>query len=593
MIEKPVEGVLGAGESAIIIESSTAQVVVGSYFSEMPAYGVHPLWVEIENRTDREAVWEWESLSGSIHGGAGEGLDESVLRQELRVPSRSRMVFELLCPVKPLPWQIALKAELKGSSGERVELTDMRDSSPAMSMLVTPEVASLVRSTISIMKGQVNLSLMDTTVDPARMPTDWRAYSGVQSLWLMRDEWEGLRSEVRQAILTWVRLGGHVRTIDDGGSQSIEEALQADLERVGLGTYGSLSAGQDAWSQELTLLFPDGDWSNPYPLPGFTQRGSRVDGDTPLPASLRDWFYPRPMTHLQAHFGPISQYMPSLMNAIEMPSISPQVLAVVIGLFFIVVGPLNPWGLKAGRRLNLLVMIPVISVVTTLLLGVYLVLGEGLGGQGVRLRLEYYSEDARQMASTEFRYAETALLLQESYQREEGSLHIPVVDSGYADVWQESEQFIDDKGTMRGDWYRDRWEQAEIIMQAEPGRSPAVLSGDPDGRPAVTWEAPISAEWVYYLDPVGQWWKTGALRPGERSVFTRTGERDLLDALRTPGNEYPKYMREEILRLTYQRNHFFALTYEPADENAPEFIDWIETRVFLSGDLRQRIGGER
>jgi len=202
---------------------------------------------------------------------------------------------------------------------------------------------------------------LDFVLAPSRLPTNWLGYTSLRAVVIGPTEWEQLNDAQKSALLTWTACGGDLFFVD-GELKALfpgEPNLSAPADgaprayvfgRIHRPTAAAVSAS--GLKQILTdaQKVQDSNWSLPvngaYAWSAIAARGFRL----PIPG---------------VGGVPARAYM------------------MILVLFSFIIGPVNYWMLRRSRKQVLLVLTaPLISAAFILLLGVYVLAGEGIGVRG-------------------------------------------------------------------------------------------------------------------------------------------------------------------------------------------------------------------
>jgi hypothetical protein len=220
---------------------------------------------------------------------------------------------------------------------------------------------------------------LDFLLAPSRLPTNWLGYTSLRAVVIGPDEWRQLNDAQKSALLTWTACGGDLILVDGDPAMLFPEgrpsppaaadrAVRAHFfGRIHQPTSASIGSAGLASILSAAQKLQDANWA--------------------LPANgARDW-------------GTIAaRGFRLLIPGVDgVPARS--YLAILI-VFSFLIGPANYWFLWRKRQQVLLVLTaPLISAMFILLLGGYVVAGEGLGVRG-RVATFTMLDQVRQQAST-------------------------------------------------------------------------------------------------------------------------------------------------------------------------------------------------
>jgi hypothetical protein len=219
---------------------------------------------------------------------------------------------------------------------------------------------------------------VDVLLEPSRLPTNWLGYTSLRAVVIGPAEWQQLNDAQKSAILTWTACGGDLLFVDGDLSALLPSAPKppvSDVRAPRAYYFGRIhrptsSAVTAAGLKQILIdaqKLQDSNWS--LPVNGvrdwstITARGFRL----PIPGVERV---------------PARAYM------------------MILLLFTFIIGPVNYWVLRRNRQQVLLVLTaPVISATFILLLGGYVLAGEGIGVRGRAVTFTMLDEVRKQAAT--------------------------------------------------------------------------------------------------------------------------------------------------------------------------------------------------
>jgi hypothetical protein len=220
---------------------------------------------------------------------------------------------------------------------------------------------------------------LDFLLDPARLPTNWLGYTSLRAVVIGPAEWEQLTDPQKNALLTWTACGGDLIFVDGDPS-----ALLPGGQKLAAG------AGEPAVRAYLfgRIHWPTSESIATARLGGILSAAEKLqDANFALPANrARDW-------------GSITA------RGFRLPipgvdGVPARAYLSILIVFALLIGPVNYWFLWRKQQQVLLVLTaPLISMVFIVLLGGYVLAGEGLG---VRARAVTFTmlDQVRKQAAT-------------------------------------------------------------------------------------------------------------------------------------------------------------------------------------------------
>ena len=394
--------------------------------------------------------------------------------------------------------------------------------------------------------------------DPKRLPDDWRAYSGFDTIMLTEADWADVPPGPRNGIVSWVRLGGQLVVYATGKPTAASLGLPED---PGFGEVRIESIATD-----LRL-----DAKETVDL-AYSKRtaGYRLGSIT------RDYVSLWP---LQKAFGEKS------FNYI--------LFVLILLAFGILVGPVNLFVFaKSGRRHRLFITTPLISIGTSLILIALIIFEDGFGGNGTRLTLMEVRPDGNQNAAfiQQEQFSRSGVMTSPSFTVETPALiaQTPLASSRWA-------RFTSGYGTggnydlqptsgglfANGDWFQSRSEQGQLVTAVLPTRGRIEATNDP-ATIVSTFDFPI--EMILYRDPTGQWHRGENIGKGKPAKLTPVDPTMVQPILNDTAKRFTDRNNAFLRRVSDRKDSYIAFAKQaPAVETHPG-IDW-KTDTVITGPI--------
>ena len=374
-------------------------VEVLALFTQPSQGGYMPVRVKIANNleTARSIRLRFDSTAtysnniqtrSSFDFSAGAG---KTVTQDIMVP---------LCSSPNPHNQTSLSVNLGGSLGNASNTmsTTMPNTMPAVLMseaLFTPNASVLDAASLkgSSSRGYGNQTFAGK-FDPKQLPNDWLAYSGYDSVIMTDADWSNVPPGGRNAILSWVRLGGQL---------VVYTATKSSLATLGIPEQSSFGTVElQPIASDMKLNAND----------TITLVGTRNSAAKRSSSITNDYQSGWP---LQILFG--SQ------------AFNYGIFIAVLILFGILVGPINLFVFaKSGQRHRLFITTPIISLAASLLLIAIIIFQDGFGGQGMRRVLMEIRPDAGGNSAYlhQEQFSRTGILTSARFKVEPACLMLPV-----------------------------------------------------------------------------------------------------------------------------------------------------------------------
>ena len=390
---------------------------------------------EIHNGSDRDGTWKLALTLG----------DASKTHESRDIPVAAGASVILDLPVNNnidgsnLAW--SLRGPGISSGGQQGNLYSgssrygfVYGSSSVISVLASGDTSISFRSKKSLTSASSSSSSSNDVcleLEPRSWPSDWRALCGFRKAVLTSSEWLSLPSDRQQALRDWVFAGGHLGFLPPHDPKIQQEFIPGNGR--GLGRISFLAAGS----------LPD---------------------DAPSPQADRvNEFITNTLTKQQ--------------NILAVPAASLFFPCLILTLFAIAVGPLNllVWA-KDGRRHLLFITTPVISLIASVLLGLYILLMDGVGGSGRSSAIAYLDSQQQRMLVRQVNTSVTGLMPSRSGTMPSSSLFKQIPEtSGRGDF---SLEFHSDGQQVFGDHLRSRSRQSQSLTRLSSSRASLDLLAD-------------------------------------------------------------------------------------------------------------------
>ncbi len=538
-------------------------VEVTALFSEPSRGGFLPVRVKIANNlgNNRAIQLRFNSSPGYMNG-----LSTSS-NFEFPAPAGKTVTTDILVPLCSSPStyhdEQMVNVKLVGGLGEAENSlrakTGAANSAVILSeALFTPNASQLDAEITKRGGSRYGNTSFAGKFDPKQLPSDWLAFSGYDCVMLTDSDWTAMPAGSRNAILSWVRLGGRL---------VVYSASSGTLASLGLPEntgYGTIS---------LHSIAPD------LSLPAAAAISSA--GSSSRVAAIRsDYGSGWP---LQAHFG--SQ------------AFNYGIFIAVLIVFGILVGPVNLFVFaKSGRRHRLFVTTPVISLTASLILVVLIIFQDGFGGRGARGVLMEIGADGGQNAAYlhQEQFSRTGILTSARFTVDPACLFVPVPigksrwarytgDHGTRGAF--NLQPSGGRMTATGDWWQSRSEHGHALSAVISTRGRIERTAKPDEFVS-TFDFPVDT--FYFLDDSRQWHRAENISTGKPFTTTPVDATMVEPELAKRANAFTNRNRQMLNRAKNRPGHFIALTSSaPAIDTLPG-IRWRDTQTVITGAVMRQ-----
>ncbi|MES2661228.1 MAG: hypothetical protein V4689_21590 [Verrucomicrobiota bacterium] len=425
--------------------------------------------------------------------------------------------------------------------------------------LFTPNASTLdseISTKFSSSSGRTEFS---GKFDPKQLPDDWLAFSNYDSVIMTDSDWTNVPPGGRNAILSWVRLGGQllIYTKNPATSASLGLPLESG--------FGSISI-----------------------------RDSSSTVHTSLPKDIVDSVVGSPNKPKQLSIqNDYSSNWP-LQKLFGEQTFRYSLFVIVLILFAILVGPVNLFVFaKAGQRHRLFITTPIISLGASLVLIAMIIVQDGFGGSGVRRVLMEVRPDAGLNAAYihQEQFSRTGVLTGSGFTLAAPAAFTPVpiapsrwarYTTGYGSKGTFNIQPGDGKLEATGDWFQSRSEQGQALSAVTSTRG-RVEKTDTPGTYLSTFEFPIDT--IYHLDESGKWQRAEGIQAGKKFTLEPVSPDEMATVMTDTALEFGARNRELFNSVKDRPGHFVALTKHAPGIDTNPAIRWKETRTVITGPV--------
>jgi hypothetical protein len=488
--------------------TSGISVTTFTPFQDIPAFGNHPVEITIRNHSSRVGSWKVHAMMYS----EGTQVD---FAQEITVQPKTTGSVTLLVPVRN--WKLApdsstyswrsasLRISMTGPGIEGGELSGYFQSERSSTGSQLPSIPYTVISDSlidwnSAKKDTVSLgkSFRGGVTAADRLPTDWRAYSGVSALVLDQIEFARAPTAVRESIDTFVRFGGDLLLVEAQTS----------------GTPYQLSYNEGHGAGRILRVQGSGD------LMQFLSDTTREQSFHNTGSVL----------YSEANTGVLK----------ENPAPGRQMgfVLLVIALYALMVGPVNLYLLAPDpHRYRLYFTTPLIALVTTWLLWISIIVKDGFGGSGGRAAMVHLLPSSQRALILQEQVSSTGILLSESFTTPDSKLsewyEVPAefgdryaggppksgqtgAITGYVQAPSlQPARWNIEGNTYTNGWFETRRRKVHLTRSVQPTRASVEVTSSANGAPKLRSSINSILDRVLYVDRTGRNWTAEQVRPGE------------------------------------------------------------------------------
>ncbi len=459
----------------------------------------------------------------------------------------------------------SLEAELSGSLGTasntlRAETNANIPSVLLSEALFTPNASKLDAEAKKSSGSSYGSGNFSSKFDPKQLPSEWLAFSGFDSMLMTETDWSNIPAGARNAILSWVNLGGQLVIFSSSSPTPATLGLPDDPG------YGSIAVRQIGTSLDLpaeeTLNFV----TNQNPS-GIRSKSIKNDFNGSWP--LQDHFGAKPF-----HYG---------------------LFIVVMFIFCIIVGPVNLFVFaKSDRRHRLFITTPLISLGASLVLIAMIIFQDGFGGSGSRRVLMEVRPDREQNAAFihQEQFSRTGILTTSRFTVDPACWFTPVPIA--KSRWSRFTDDYNTRGTFSlqpgggkmeasGDWWQSRSEHGHALSAVVSTRGRIERTATPNTFVS-TFDFPISK--ILFLDESKQWLGAGNITTGKLFTLKPESFAVVEKWIADESHAFSARNRQILIRAKNRPGHFVALTDQAPGIDTYSGIRWQETRTVITGPVK-------
>ncbi|MEO7098784.1 MAG: hypothetical protein ABI162_05445 [Luteolibacter sp.] len=539
-------------------------VEVLSLFSKCSQGGYLPVRVKISNNLDTE-----RSINLSFESGGSSDGNHANSAFSFTAPPGKSVTRDILVPLSPpggvvYGYNSGVTVRLSGMLGDTknyLAAIENDHSQPDVLLsesLFTPNASALDAAVKggSSSRGSGEFSVK---FDPKQLPDSWLAFSGYDSVIMTDTDWVNTPSGSRNAILSWLRLGGQLVIYTSSAADAKSLGLPADA------SFGHINFQPISSDLKLDPAATVNMVSSKNPNKRRNESiSSDFDGKWPL----------------QAHFGTQTFHYGLFIAAMI--------------IFAILVAPVNLFVFaKSNARHKLFITTPLISLGASLILFALIIIQDGFGGAGMRRVLMEVRPDGDQNAAYlhQEQFCRTGVLTNSSFSIAEPSIFspVPISSSRWARFTNSSDthgnfnlQPADGKLNASGDWFESRSEHGHILSSVVSTRG-RIERTDTAHTFLSTFEFPIAS--LFFCDTDGQWYRADGITTGKRFNLVPV-DFSMVDPVLTKEIDAFSDRNRKLLKHTYQRpGCYVAITDQAPGVATQTGIRWKETRTVITGPV--------
>lgn len=548
-----------------VYDSKTdTHVEVLALFTKPSPGGYFPVRVKISNNLKTDRPVRLDFTSGQNYG--SDLLAKSTF--DFTAPAGKTVTRDIMVPLSPPNGYYGnnnVEVKMSGSLGSSTNsiYAEVGPDQPSVLLsdtLFTPN-ASTLDAEVRAKSGTSHRGTSDFAAkfDPKQLPDEWLAFSGYDSVIMTDGNWTDIPPGGKNAILSWVRLGGQLVIYS---TSPVTRGSIGLPEEAGYGTIETKSVPSNLIldAPETVDLVMTGNATKPR------QTSLRTDYASSWP--------------LQKHFGA--------------QAFRYGVFVLVMALFAILVGPVNLFVFaKSNQRHKLFITTPLISLGASLVLIALIIVQDGFGGRGMRRVLMEVRPDGDLNAAYlhQEQFSRTGVLTGSRF-----TLTTPSVLQPVAIAKSRWSRFTDGSGAKgnfnlqpgdgkiaaTGDWFQSRSEHGHTLSSVVSTRG-RIEGTDKADTFLSTFDFPILT--LYYLDAAKQWHRAENVTTGKSFTMVPVDITMVVPAFAEIANAFSERNKEFFDTAKDRPGHFVAVTTHAPGIDTNPGIRWEETSTIITGPV--------
>ena len=536
---------------------SGIEITMLPLLGDVPPLGAWPVRITIRNDSDKDHTWTFQCTSYPYYYDKRSSCRSY---RDLTVEARATRTFDVYVPLAQQMLNRGYSGVdidvigygMRGAEYRRVGNYGYSGGSIRSAYVALSESLTVANwESLNEFLGSNRVSLAGTRFNPSAAPLDSIGWTGVDAIWLTREEWDAMEPAARGAITDWVNLGG--RLFLCAKSHGREE--DAPYTRSGFGIIRTVYAAglpdiePVAFQHQLTV--------NSQNLRDTLD--SARSFDNPLRGDLGEIVVNRTL------------------------------ILIFVFMFAFLVGPLNLFVL-AKRRQHKLIFIttPLLSIAASVGLTVMIILQDGTGGEGRRTTFIYVDPASHKSYTVQEQISLTGLLLNRSFPVSQRFLMAEMeVDTRKSNASKgRNRQYDVADNRLAGDWFVSRSVQGHYLAQVKPGRDRVEVSSPREGRPPeIVCGLNTDVREIFYCDAAGRYWRAIGLRTGERREMEPSDPGTFVNFWTQLKNPTDKRVRQLVDGISARPGFFYAAGEQAENHAIPTLpsIRWRQASLGFFG----------
>lgn len=532
---------------------SPVTIKVESPFSFGPSAGYTELVVRIKNGMSRDGTWYLK-----IDAQQGYHVDRLTFSTEAKfeVPANQQRSFTISVPLPDYNLSAYTYPSFSGKfsgdyteySGFDIQIADSSSVSFDGFLLLSPELYRKHGSELEAYYNKKGAGYCVANYYHNPIPEDWRCYVGFDMFLTTVPDWQALSRGSRKAILEAV-AAGHLelrfRAAEFNKDMAAEFNMPADAKswRYGLGTIHRYNE-----TLEDALL-------------RMEQSGTAPNGM--LEAKSSKHLQEERLDSTKIHKGQSSESpiirLEDLLGDKTPPAGFLTLLMIGIG---ILIGPVNYFVFARKKHsLRLFITTPLIAAGTSLVLLIWILLSDGVGGTGYISRVIYLGDNPSQLYVEQEQVADTGLYFAKPFEFAGLDWLVPRGSAINQMDYLENRGTFNQRGGMHsGNWFASKRLQAmsaRTYIASREGIELVPQSGA-EAPPKVFSNFRGICDVFYYIDAEKSVWKGENLQLGAEQTLRKIDKGELLDWFREQSKASGMNMELKLRGFGLQPEHFYA-----------------------------------
>jgi len=521
---------------------SGVTIKVKSRFSQIQIGGLCPIIVEIDNDTKKQHTWDI-SFKSSYNWNYEPSFSKI---DTMTVGPGKKKTFEFSVPIingdRGSYSKMLLEIEVRGYGIEHQSIREhFNYNSDIRPTLISDQLRNIKNKLQANTSGSGHGNTPLCSFNQRDLGSNWMDYTGFASVWITSLEWKSLSADVTNGLKKWVALGGNLFITFDGKNK---------IKAHGLGMI---------------------EWVNISNVNKSIQ---------PITNKIK-FVKANPLA-----LSKINNWTSDLLTAIKPIESKPFLFSLLTAIIGIVIGPINLFLYCRKKRMKIVFTTPLIAVLTSLVLLVFIVFQDGIGGSGFRSTLVVTLPEDHLTIKMQDQVSTSGLVIGSSFDVPEKTIVTPLQLNHLKNNFH-TNNYTNWKNSFSGDWFNSRSQQGQKLQSVTPSRSKIDIQIETK-QDKKTIHALSSIDDTlndfYYIDHQDQIWYTKKIRTGEKIILEKVESAEYKKWMKSVSKKFDQPTKALLSNIDFRKGYYFSTstTDKAAIPNYSSF-NWKQVLTLYTG----------